>query len=264
MPTIKQKQHCLEKVANYFWDYEYVPEIAHTAIPREEQAAAYDSWAKHQSKENMNQIMRTFSKLINSEVGRYQGTLQRPTLKSYAKKYVADAVRSYDPKTKNMLSTHIVNNLQRLHRLNYRNVQGLRSNEDIQRKMKDYFLGKEELTEELGREPDEIELSKKLNITPKALTDMENKIKLEVSSTQEQNPSLFYEDPKEEIILDYVYNDLPDHHKKILEYRLGYNNTPILNSNEEIGKKLGLSPVRVTQISKNISDKIKNALTVLK
>lgn len=241
-------------VTNSFWQYEYIPEIAQAGVPRELQESAYTEWEKTKKKRAMSNLVRTFGKLINSEVGRYQGTLSRPVLLSFAKKYTTDAVKSFDPKTGNQLSTHIVNQLQRLHRLNYRNVQGLKSSEDVQSKMNTFFQVKADLMEELGREPNTQEMSEKMGVPFKFIKKMNSHIRLEKDPGEIQSTFISMENNDEREVADYLYYELPGVHKKIFEYKTGYMNTPII-SNIEIAKKLKLSPVRITQIGKAISDK---------
>lgn len=247
------------KNKSYFWDYEYIPELADTAIPRHLQEQAYDSWSKKPNKENMNNLIRTFGKLITSEINKYQGTLDRDVLHNYAKKYVADSVKSFKPETKNQLSTHIVNNLQRLHRLNYRNVQALRAPEDVQAKLNDYVLAKDELENRLGRPPEESEIAKEMGISDKSLKNMYQFMKFEQGPMDMNLGIMQSETSPEENALDLVYHDLSDQHKTILEHKTGYNGAKILTG-KQIAKKLKISPVRVTQISDSIGKKIMDLL----
>lgn len=237
-----------------FWQYEYIPEIAQAGVPRELQASAYTSWEKTKNKRAMSNLVRTFGKLINSEVGRYQGTLSRPVLLSFAKKYATDAVKSFDPKTGNQLSTHIVNQLQRLHRLNYRNVQGLKSSEDVQAKMNTFFQVRADLTEELGREPNSEEISEKMGVPAKFVRKMNSHIRLEKDPGDVQTTYISMDNADEKEVADYLYFELPSIHKKIFEHKTGYMGSQIM-SNVAIAKKLKLSPVRITQIGKSISDR---------
>ena len=246
-----------------FWQYEFIPEIAHTAIPRAQQEEAYKDWHKTKSKRSMNNILRTFGKLINSEITRYQGTLSRPVLLSFAKKYTADAVKSYNPASGNQLSTHIVNQLQRLHRLNYRNVQGLRSSEDVQSKMNTMFQVRADLADELGRSPTAGELSDRMGLPVRFIEKMHKQIKLEKDPGEVQSLPINMDDTGEREVVDFLYYELPTQHKKILEYKTGYGGSPVL-SNAQIARMLKLSPVRVTQISKSISDKFKRHMGAFK
>ncbi len=246
-----------------FWDYEYIPEIAVPGIPRELQRQAYENWKKTKNKRAMSNLIRTFGKLINSEIGRYQGTLPRPVLASFAKKFVTDAVKSYKPQSGNQLSTHIVNNLQRLHRINYKNVQGLKSSESIQSKMNTFFQIKNDLQDELGREPSSFEIAEKWSVPIKFIEKMNKGIRFEKEPGDEQTSHILLDNIDEREVADFLYFELPQIHKKIFEHKTGYLGAPVL-SNTKIAKKLNISPVRVTQIGKQISDKFNKAIKARK
>ena len=221
------------------------------------QEQAYNDWYKDPTKDNMQKIVSSVDNLIGSEVMRYQGTLKPSMLKSYAKKYVADAVKKFDSDKGSHISTHIINSLKRLHRLNYKNVQGLKSSEQVQSRMNTFLNTNMLLEDKLGRSPNVDELAKALDVTPKFIKRLKNSIKHENSSESDSfsiKPT--YEVDPERDALDLVYHDSPDIHKKIIEYRTGYMDTPIL-ANTDIAKKLNISPVRVSQISDSIGKKLK-------
>jgi hypothetical protein len=64
--------------------------------------------------------------------------------------------------------------------------------------------------------------------------------------------------PEDEAV-DLLYYDLNPTEKYILEHKIGYNNAPIM-SGKEIAKKVNLSPVRVSQISEQLGNKLHNIL----
>lgn len=236
-----------------------LPELSEMAIPRELQDEAYNQWKKKPDPKNMSNALNTFGKLINSEISRYTGTLERPTLQSFAKKYVADAIRKYDPSKKVQLSTHIVHNLQRLHRLNYKNVQGLHTSEELQRNMNKVLTAKNNLTETLGREPTHKEISKEVGMPEKFINKMEKNLKFEVPSSAMSFDPAAHKTEEEDLVMDYLYHDLNPQQKIIFEHKIGYNGKPI-KQNKELAKMLGISPVRVTQISEQISNAYRKAV----
>lgn len=236
-----------------------LPELSEMAVPRELQEAAYKQWQNKPTPENMSNALNTFGKLINSEISRYQGTLERPTLHTFAKKYVADAIRKYDPSKKVQLSTHIVHNLQRLHRLNYKNVQGLHSSEELQRNMNKYLTAKNDLIEEKGREPSKEEIAARMGSTPKLVDKLNKQLKFEVPANAMAFDPAAHKTEEEDLVMDYLYHDLNPQQKIIFEHKTGYGGKPILQ-NKDLAKRLGISPVRVTQISEQISKNFRKAV----
>ena len=225
----------------------------------EDQKSAYDMWRKNPTPENMNSVVTSLGKIINSEVGKYRGTLPTHMLQSYSKKYVIDAVKSYDPTKNTQLSTHVVTNLQRLHRLNYKNVQGLHINEEHQRFINKYLEARNVLMEELNKDPSVEQIAEYTGTTPEFIKKVVKSMKYEVPSKSITYSPTAFNIGQDNYVADYLYFDLPDTHKKIFEYKTGYNGSPILQ-NIEISKRLKLSPVRVTQIAESIANKFKKAV----
>lgn len=223
-------------------------------LNNEQQTEAYKKWKKDPTPENLNNILTSLKYLLQSEVSKYQGTLDPKLLEIYAKKYAIDAIKSYNEKVQ--LSTHIVNNMQRLHRLNYQNVQGVKSPEEIQGKFNDYVLARQALEDEFNRTPTDEEISEKIGYD---VNKIKKYIRYEKPVANMLYSSQHTETSPEDEAIDLLYYDSNDIEKTILEHKTGYNGAKILTG-KEISKKLKLSPVRVTQISENLGKKLYNIL----
>lgn len=216
------------------------------------QIEKYNEWKDKPSKENMSQVIKTLSPLIHSELNRYQGTLDKKLMYGYAKNYAAEAVKSYDPKSGNQLSTHVINNLQRLHRLNARNVQSLRAPEVMQGKYKEYQDIIRNYEDINNATPTDEEISKELGMD---VNNLRQYIRFENPEQNLNQSSMYTENAPEDELADYIYHDLPDDWKYVFEHRTGYNGSEILKA-KDIAKKLDISPVRVSQMADTISRKM--------
>ena len=73
------------------------------------------------------------------------------------------------------------------------------------------------------------------------------------------DPTLYKDDPMD-AFLDYVYLDLDDIDRKILDWKTGRNNQPVLK-NTEIAKLLKLSTVAISKRAAKIQAKIERGLS---
>jgi hypothetical protein len=212
----------------------------------------YQGWLKKKSKRNMGKLVKKFSGILHSELPKYYGNLPKGVLKSYGKKFIISAVKTYDP-NKGKLSNHIVQNLQRLHRVNYETSGVFRMSEELQSGVNLFKGSKSFLEDKLGREPTNEELSKELHWSPTKVARMEKQIKKEVlSGALEMSPVFINaEDPR----LDYLYHDLPPEDKLVFQYRVGYRGAPILPV-KDIAKKIKMSPATVSNKAMGIANKI--------
>ena len=122
----------------------------------------YDQWKAQPSPEGMGKMLRKMEPLIKSQLGKYTGTLPRAALQGQAKRFAAQAVKSYDPTKGAKLTTHVVNALQQLHRKNYEAQSAFRLSEELQRAMGTYNRAVQNLQGEIGREPTAAEVSQEL------------------------------------------------------------------------------------------------------
>ena len=214
-------------------------------------------WKERKNKKLLSSIMKEYSPIMHSEMSKYLvGNLPAQTVKSYAKRYLIDACKTFNPE-KGAFTTHLVNNLKRLHRLNYDTSSTIRMSEELQRGVNVYKNAKEYLTGKLNREPSLVEVADHLGWSISKAGRTERNLKSEIiSSTLAFDPSVAeIDDPR----LDYIYHDLSPMDKKIFEHKMGYKGARVLPSGH-IAKKLRISAPAVSVRTKKIAELIKKKL----
>ena len=216
----------------------------------------YYLWKKKPTKNNLNILLKKYSGILHRELPKYKGNLPLGILKSYGKKFMLDAFKTYNPK-KGKLANHIAINLQRLHRVNYETSGTLRMSEELQSGVNLYKTAYNSLLNKYMREPTIEELSDKLNWSKSKVIRTKNALRKEIAhSTLEVAPATIQtQDP----IIDYIYEDLSPEEKIVFQYRTGYNNSPILNISK-IAKKVKLSPSKISKMALGIAKKITNEI----
>jgi len=218
----------------------------------------YDDWKADPSAKNLSRVMGQYKRLVSQQMGLYKGTIADNILKSYAKVYLAKAIKNYNPE-KGALSTHIVNNLKQLNRLNYSSQQALRMSEALQQKVGRFIEAEQKLVENLEREPTLEELSENLGWDLSRVKRMKNQVRKEISTgLLEFDPGVLGSDNFKEY-MDYVYHDLDTKDKYIFEKTTGYGGSPT-TSKVDIAKKLKISPGLVSNRSLAIANKLKEGL----
>jgi len=213
----------------------------------------FTDWQKNQTPRNMSRIIKKYTPLLLSELPKYKGNIPMSNIKSFGKKFIIKAVKTYNP-DKSKFSTHLVTNLQPLHRINYETSSTVRLSEELQSGVNNYKHMLDYLKDKLGHEPSIVELADNLNWTQSKVARTQKMLKQEiVASTMEVTPAYTKEeDPR----LAFVYNDLDEKDKFIFERKLGYLGTPVMSSGA-IAKKLGISQTSVSLKSKKIAEFIK-------
>lgn len=218
---------------------------------------AYQSWKQVQDQPSMLKLLEKAKPTIDSAIRTYVGQPD-PVAHSKAKLLALKAFRSYDPKKGTKLRTHLMTQLQPLRRLAAQRRTVLQVPERVQQQMNTLFEAKQALVERFNREPSDIELADHTGLSVRRIQNLRQyqvmPIAEGVATTPEGKPiqAGVSQPSRLDAWTDYVYTDLPPTDKKIFEWRTGYGGKPIL-SNNEIARRLRLTPSAITQRSARIA-----------
>lgn len=222
----------------------------------EQHRDAYGRFAKDPSPASKAAFLKHLKPVIDSAINAHVGQ-SSPLLVSRARKMVLDAMKTYDPK-RGRLQTHLFNQLQSLKRANRQLSTVVKVPERVA--IDRYHLERytKDLTDELGREPTDVELADRTGFSAKRIAKVrsyapavaegtltaasEGNVYGQIDEVGSRRKSMWQE---------LVYDDLSPQDQKIMEWTLGLNNRRVL-SNMEIARKLGKSPGLVSQRKKHI------------
>lgn len=228
-------------------------------------ASPYDDWLRSPTQANMSRVLDDVSPTINTALTTYGGTNVSPILRSRAKLLAVKAIKNYDPSRGASLKSHIMLQLQPLRRYNSVAAQPMKISERRLRQMYMLNQAEKELSETTGRDPSDAELADKLGLSIKKINKIRTLQNPYVSTEGGADPNsvdpVVYQSDQEDAWIEYVYHDLSDIDRKILDWKLGRGGQPILR-NVEIARKLKLSPAAVTQRINNIHKKLAEGIGV--
>ncbi len=217
-----------------------------------EYASAYDSWLSDPSQANNANMLKTLDPVIRKGVSANVGQGSHPLMTSRARQIALQSLATYDRKQAR-LQTHLLNGMQGLRRADRQSTNVVRAPERVildQRKLMRYG---QDLTDELGREPTDGELSNRSGFSAKRLAKIRNWHPGVAEGTVNDRDSNLLSSmgvgPSQEarhMWVQLVYDDLPAIDQAIMEYTVGLNGKPKL-SNQDIAKKLGRSPGAISQ-----------------
>jgi len=235
---------------------------AKKATPLED---AYGFWQKNQSPQTMSELLRSAQPTIDKALSSYAGGDK--SLTARAKRLAIDAFRNYDPKMGAKLNTHLMIRLRPLQReyTNRSSVVAIPERVQIDR----FRLEQAErsLTDELGREPSDAELSDYVGFSPKRIAHVRQFARKRYAESQLTTPegmptqAVAEEVSPEDIWFEYVHHDLDPIDKKILEWKTGMYNKQVLSTNE-IARRLKITPSAVSQRAAKIALKLEENVDV--
>ena len=173
-----------------------------------------------------------------------------------------DAVNSFDPKKGAGFSTRLGYTLRRLDRYvkTYQNIARIPEGQSA--KIGDMNRARASLGLDLGREPTDRELGKKLKLKTKTVTTLRRAQRKDLFEGIFEETPIDLDTRAESV--DYVLRnaryELDGQEQQVYDRLLGLNGKPKARSKKSLAKSLGMSQGRLSQITSSISKKIRKHL----
>lgn len=221
-----------------------------TSEVRKKDQELYETWAKTKSKRDLGALINVLTPVIYTEVHRASGSLPTSALALEAKTWTIKAIQSYDPSRGVALSTHVMNYLPKVRRMNYKYQNAVRLPENMQLKFHEYNHALVGLTEQLNREPTDDELAHTLGWSKGHTTKFKNSLYADLIESGSDKASEYTQFNENAILLQYLMSQLTPEEKFILDNKKDMNST-------ELAKKLNININRLNYISSKLVEKIK-------
>lgn len=209
----------------------------------------YDVWMRKPTPSNLNSVVKSLRPTIDNAISSYAGGSSAPTIRSQAKLLAARAVKSYDPTRGAKLNTHVMSQLQPLMRYKQQTSKPVRMSERRLRQLSDLEQLENDFKERHGRDPSDVEIADTMGLSLKAISRIRTYkdpfSDLTASPGSVQADQVISRVDPQEIWFDYVYHDLSDIDRNIIDWKLGRKGQAL--SNTDIARKLRLSNSAVTQ-----------------
>lgn len=222
----------------------------------------YTAWKTAPTPESTGTLLKTVDPVLTSALRSYVGPQYSPSMKSRAKSMALKAIGTYDP-ARAKLRTHLMFQLQGLRRQAAQEFNILHMPEQVGLDRYHMDQAANELRDQLGREPSTMELADFTKLSPRRLAYIRQYRPAMAQGSMQRStedgediwePSVVSQgSPKAWIEL--VYHDLHPVDQLIMEHTLGLHGRKVLQ-NQELAKKLRLSPGAVSQRKAKIQSKL--------
>ena len=224
----------------------------------------YDNWASDPTPANMALVMKTLDPSINAEIQRFSGA--KPILRGKARTLAVKAIKSYNPGAGAHLRSWVVTQLQPLSRYG-QHLRPVRAPEVAIRQAAEVNRVQQELADTLGRDPDDNELSDVVGLSPKRIRNIRRMVKPSLNESMLATPEDEDTVPGLPAVSQpgtlamaeaMVYDSLSLADKLIFDSKTGKHGKPVL-SNQEIARRLGVSPALISQRTSAVAMQIRDA-----
>ena len=232
-----------------------------TSYSKKEEFELWEKW-KAGDKKAQNKLIKSLDPLLQQQVNKfYHPNIPRSALEIESKKLALDAFKTYDP-TKAALNTHVTNHQKHLQRyvLNYVNIGKIPENRALA--VGKFQRIKQNLMEDLNREPTLVELADELKWPTQEVERMESELRKDLAPSTGEEEDTFFEQisyRSEDIpeAIQFVYYEADPEDKLILEYYWGLGGKQQLGSNiKEIALRIGRPDFYVRRKVKKLGEKL--------
>ena len=223
----------------------------------------YDTWVAKQTPENMAQVLKALEPTINAEIQRFPGP--KPLLRSRARSLAVKAVRTYTPTEGAQLRSWVVTQLQPLTRYSQQ-LRPVRAPEVAIRQAAELNRRRTELSDELGHDPSDEELADATGISVRRIRNVTRMVKPVLAEGTVSEPADedstgalpgTIQSNKLSTTEEAVYDSLTTRDRLIFDWKTGKHGKTML-SNQEIAKRLGVTPALISQRSQQIAMQIQD------
>ena len=216
---------------------------------------AYADFLQERSPQTRNKVVTALRPTIDYHLSSLNATGD-PQMRNKALTFAAKAVDSYDPQYGAALPTWVSQQMSQLKRAKRQSGQTLKIPERIQLEAFEMERATREFEEENEREPNLGELADRLRLPISRLAKVQAYQRKTMSDSNENLPP--GEADRSDFLpeaMDYVYQELGHIDRKIMEHRLGYGGSRIMDG-PSIIEKLRIDPSQLSRRSARISKKL--------
>ncbi len=210
---------------------------------------AYTTWKQAPTPENADALVKTVQPVMDTALRPLGNS---PALRGHARRMTLLAMQNYDPERAS-LRTHLMSHLQGLKRISGSLDMPIHIPERVMLQQRDVAEHHQQLADDLGRDPSDIELADRTGLSTKRLAYLrqfrrpvsESQASFENADGDIVSPGVDHTTPQS-VLNEFVYSDLTPRDQLIMDHAMGRNGREQLPG-REIAARLNITPGAVSQ-----------------
>lgn len=207
--------------------------------------ASVSKWQLDPSPQNADEMLGHLSPILDYSVKQFGGAYSGPNLRSRAKVIALDSLQKYKA-DKGPVLPYLKSHLQGLQRFSGQETAAIPVSERNRLIWNQLQRQTTELTDELGREPSDVELSDYVRLPTKKLTAIRRAATSGASEGMYGDSNGVAVQTKDDTWQKFIHLTLPTNEQFIMEHTLGMNGKQILGT-KELARSLGVTPAAISQ-----------------
>lgn len=209
----------------------------------------FNKWKETKDKRALSALMKSLHPIVYSEVRRQSHTLPESALAAEAKYWTVRALETYDPSKNVAVSTHVMNYLPKIRRLNYKYQNAARLPENVHLEWDTLNKAVSHLEETLLREPTDEEIANHLGWSKPFVTRFRSSLYKDLVESKNERPTETSQFNTDQLLLQHIMDKLDEQEKMLL---LNKGTMPA----SELAAKMGVNVSRLNYLTAKLRDKI--------
>lgn len=217
-------------------------------------------WKNQKNRRAYNELKDRHKGMVHQFVNKYKASnVPTSALKAKAWAKFDDAVKSYDPQKGAAFSTHLNYQLRKLDRYTkkYQNIG--RIPEEKARQIGDLQRATQELEYEKNEEPSVSDISEYTGWDQSEVEDLQQVQRQDLYEGKFEGETLDEENllEKADWILEQGRDELSGRELELYDHIIGHGGKQQTTSTQELARRFGVSPGRISQMKRSIGKKLK-------
>lgn len=222
----------------------------------------WQKWHASRSNADLERLMAQMMPVMRNDINSWSRVMPQFVAEGEAKRLALGAFETFDPNRGVLLSTHLVNSLQKLKRIGYEHQSSVSIPEHQRITYNRIRKSEAELEDTFGRKPTMDELSDHLALPHHVIRGVLNNVERKEFLESGEGPA--FAQTEDDDFIHLAYHDMTPLQKRIFEMRTGYNGTNTedkskIRSGAEIIKELGITQAQLSYQIKKIEEMLKEA-----
>jgi sigma-70-like protein len=220
----------------------------------EKHVELWQAWKADPNPQNLEPLLQQFKPIFNSKVKQWRApNVNESAFRAELDKHAIKAFETYDPSRGTTIATHVTNVIQKAKRFNTQAQNLAYIPEDKARYIGKIDTARDQLREELGRDPTHSEIGGVVGISGRRVKEIQGLRRADIRGTAFQSDPLGHSASRDREIISLLRPELKGEEQVVYDYLYGQNGKPKVESTGEIARRLGKSASHVSRIKNRIA-----------
>jgi hypothetical protein len=214
----------------------------------------WQTWKADPNPQTLKPLLQQFAPTFNHAIKSWKApNVNEAAFRAEIQSHAIKAFGNYDPNRGASLTTHVTGRIQKAKRFNTQSQNMAYIPEDKAKWIGKIDAAKDQLYEELGRDPTHIELAPLVGISPKRVKEIQGLRRADIRSSTFQSDPGGYSSSRDQEIISLLRSELKGDEQLVYDHIYGQNGKPVVTSTGELGRLLGKSPSQISRLKSRIA-----------